>query len=170
MSSCWAERAIRPVGILFAVVLLVLSVACGSGGSGSSASANNSTPANSGVSGATGPSAATGSSTTTGSSADTGTVGSIGVTAPIPYSFVAVLVMENTSFSQVIGNTTEAPFLNSLINYQGSNPSAPGALATNYFADAHPSIGNYFMMTTGQLVTTDDTFNLTSSWLSGDSR
>ena len=71
--------------------------------------------------------------------------------------------LENTEFSEVIGNTTDAPFLNSLVNYQGSNPSAPGALATNYFADAHPSIGNYFMMTTGQLVTTDDTFNPTSS-------
>ncbi len=82
---------------------------------------------------------------------------------PVSYSFVAVLALENTEFSEVIGNTTDAPFLNSLINYQGGNPSAPGALATNYFADAHPSIGNYFMMTTGQLVTTDDTFNLTSS-------
>jgi acid phosphatase len=76
---------------------------------------------------------------------------------------VAILTLENTSFLQVIGDTTDAPFLNSLVNYQGSNPSAPGALATNYFADAHPSIGNYFMMTTGQLVTTDDTFNDTSA-------
>ena len=31
-----------------------------------------------------------------------------------------------------------------------------GALATNYFADSHPSIGNYFMLTTGQLLTTND--------------
>jgi len=84
-------------------------------------------------------------------------------TPPVTYSFVAVLPLENTEFSQIIGDTTDAPFLNSLINYQGSNPSAPGALATNYFADAHPSIGNYFMMTTGQLVTNDDTFSPTSA-------
>jgi acid phosphatase len=76
---------------------------------------------------------------------------------------VAVLPLENTSFSQIIGDTTDAPFLNSLINYQGSNPSAPGALATNYYADTHPSVGNYFMMTTGQLITNDDTFNPTSA-------
>ena len=82
--------------------------------------------------------------------------------SPVTYSFVAVLPLENTSFSQIIGDTTDAPFLNSLINYQGRSISA-GASATNYFAAAHPSIGNYFMMTTGQLVNTDDTFSLTSS-------
>jgi acid phosphatase len=42
------------------------------------------------------------------------------------------------------------PYLNSLASQYG--------LATNYYANAHPSIGNYFMLTTGQLVTTDDTF------------
>ena len=31
-----------------------------------------------------------------------------------------------------------------------------GALATNYYANSHPSIGNYFMLTTGQLLTADD--------------
>jgi len=31
-------------------------------------------------------------------------------------------------------------------------------LATQYFANTHPSIGNYFMLTTGQLVTNDDGF------------
>lgn len=98
-----------------------------------------------------------------GGSGSSATGGGGSSTPPVSYSFVAVLPLENTGFSEVIGDTTDAPFLNSLINYQGSNPSAPGALATNYFADAHPSIGNYFMMTTGQLVNTDDTFNPTSS-------
>lgn len=41
------------------------------------------------------------------------------------------------------------PYLNSLANQFG--------LATQYFADTHPSIGNYFMMTTGQVITNDDT-------------
>src|SRR6202035_2336461 len=31
-------------------------------------------------------------------------------------------------------------------------------LATQYFANTHPSIGNYFMLTTGQIVTNDDSF------------
>lgn len=42
------------------------------------------------------------------------------------------------------------PYLNSLANTYG--------LATQYFADTHPSIGNYFVMTTGQEITNDDTF------------
>jgi acid phosphatase len=66
-----------------------------------------------------------------------------------------VLVMEeNQSYSTVAGNTTDWPNLNNLI--------AKGALATNYYADSHPSIGNYFMLTTGQTLTTDD--NSTMVW------
>jgi phosphatidylinositol-3-phosphatase len=42
------------------------------------------------------------------------------------------------------------PYLNSLAKQY--------SLATNYFADTHPSIGNYFMMTTGQLESNDDAF------------
>ena len=33
---------------------------------------------------------------------------------------------------------------------------ANGALATNYYANAHPSIGNYFMLTTGKVLTNND--------------
>jgi acid phosphatase len=36
-------------------------------------------------------------------------------------------------------------------------------LATQYYADTHPSIGNYFMLTTGQIVTNVDTFTGTVS-------
>ncbi|MGH9504443.1 MAG: alkaline phosphatase family protein [Terriglobales bacterium] len=42
------------------------------------------------------------------------------------------------------------PYLNSLASRYG--------LATEYFANTHPSIGNYFMLTTGQIVTNDDAF------------
>lgn len=42
------------------------------------------------------------------------------------------------------------PTLQSLINQ--------GAIATNYFANTHPSIGNYFELTTGQTITNDDSF------------
>src|SRR5438132_4872336 len=42
------------------------------------------------------------------------------------------------------------PYLNELATQYG--------LATQYFANTHPSIGNYFMMTTGQIITNDDAF------------
>lgn len=63
---------------------------------------------------------------------------------------IVLVVEENHSYSEVIGNNTDAPYMNSLATQY--------ALATQYFANAHPSIGNYFMLTTGQLVTLDDSF------------
>jgi acid phosphatase len=66
-----------------------------------------------------------------------------------PQSKHVVIVMEeNQSYATVVGNTSGWPILNNLI----SN----GALPTNYYANSHPSIGNYFMLTTGQLLTTND--------------
>ena len=76
-----------------------------------------------------------------------------GNTLPTP-DHVIVVVLENHSFSQVIGSPS-MPYLNSLANAH--------SLATNYFADVHPSIGNYFMLTTGQLETVDDNFTGTVS-------
>jgi acid phosphatase len=35
---------------------------------------------------------------------------------------------------------------------------AKGALATKYYANSHPSIPNYFTMTTGEAITNDDSF------------
>jgi phosphatidylinositol-3-phosphatase len=60
-----------------------------------------------------------------------------------------VVLEENHSYSEVIGNSA-MPYLNSLASQYG--------LASQYFANTHPSIGNYFMLTTGQLVTNDDGF------------
>ena len=60
-----------------------------------------------------------------------------------------LVVEENSSYSEVIGSS-EMPYLNSLATQYG--------LATQYFANTHPSIGNYFMLTTGQIVTNDDSF------------
>ncbi len=70
------------------------------------------------------------------------------------FSHVFVVVLENHGYAAVSGNAA-MPFLNSLMSQD--------ALATNYFANSHPSIGNYFMMTTGQLITTDDSFGGTVS-------
>lgn len=47
------------------------------------------------------------------------------------------------------------PYLNNLASTHG--------LAASYFADAHPSIPNYFMMTAGSLETLDDSFTGTIS-------
>jgi len=65
-----------------------------------------------------------------------------------PSNHIVVVMEENQSYASVVGNTSDWSNLNILI----SN----GALATNYYADSHPSIGNYFMLTTGELLTTDD--------------
>jgi acid phosphatase len=69
---------------------------------------------------------------------------------PVPGAdHVFLIVLENHSYGQVIGNPS-MPYLNSLATQH--------ALATSYFADAHPSIPNYFMLTTGRIETLDDTF------------
>jgi phosphatidylinositol-3-phosphatase len=62
---------------------------------------------------------------------------------------VFVVVMENKNYSDVVGGTA-MPYFNSLI--------PQGALATKYYANLHPSIGNYMMMTTGVPVPADDSF------------
>jgi acid phosphatase len=66
-----------------------------------------------------------------------------GGTLPAP-DHVFLVVLENHSFSQVIGSPA-MPYLNALANQN--------ALATNYFANTHPSLGNYFMLTAGQIET-----------------
>jgi phosphatidylinositol-3-phosphatase len=72
------------------------------------------------------------------------------ITSPVPASdHVFVVMLENHGFGQVIGNPA-MPYLNSLATQH--------ALATGYFADAHPSIPNYFMLTTGRIETLDDNF------------
>jgi phosphatidylinositol-3-phosphatase len=67
---------------------------------------------------------------------------------------VFLVMLENHGFAQVIGSPS-MPYLNSLATQH--------ALATNYFADTHPSIGNYFMLTTGEIQTNDDAFTGTIS-------
>ena len=62
---------------------------------------------------------------------------------------VFLVVLENHGFGQVIGNPV-MPYLNSL--------ATAHSLAADYFANAHPSIPNYFMLTTGNLETFDDSF------------
>ena len=49
--------------------------------------------------------------------------------------------MENHSFSDIIGNTSQAPYINSL--------AASCGLATNYHNTTHPSLPNYLAATSG---------------------
>lgn len=65
------------------------------------------------------------------------------------FGHVALVVEENHSFSEVIGSSA-MPYLNSLASKYG--------LATQYFANTHPSIGDYFMLTAGQVVTGNNSF------------
>ena len=63
-----------------------------------------------------------------------------------PSAHVVIVVEENHGFSQIVGNKN-LPYLNSL--------ATTYSLATQYYANVHPSIGNYFMLTTGQIITND---------------
>lgn len=70
----------------------------------------------------------------------------LAATVPLS-SHVFLVVEENHMYSEVIGSSS-MPYLNSLASKYG--------LATNYYANTHPSIGNYFMLTTGQIITNND--------------
>lgn len=63
---------------------------------------------------------------------------------------IVIVLEENHGYTDVIGNSS-MPYLNQL--------AAGGGLATKYYAVTHPSIGNYFELTTGQIISNDDAFN-----------
>ncbi len=60
---------------------------------------------------------------------------------------VFIVVEENASYADVIGSSS-MPYFDSLANTYG--------LATNYYANLHPSIPNYFEMTVGKTETIID--------------
>lgn len=89
------------------------------------------------------------------SSSSGGNGGGGGGSATVPqFQHVAIVLLENASYSDVIGSSS-MPYLNSL--------AAKYAVAQNYYANGHPSIPNYFMLTTGQTITTDDSYTATVS-------
>jgi len=70
------------------------------------------------------------------------------ITAPAPlprFEHVFVVVEENEGYDEVIGNTKDLPYLNEL--------AAKYGVATNYFANTHPSLNNYFYLTAGRMGT-----------------
>jgi phospholipase C len=64
-----------------------------------------------------------------------------------PFGHIFIVADENTNYADVIGNPA-MPYLNSLANQYG--------LATQYYADIHSSLSDYFLWTTGQILTTDN--------------
>jgi acid phosphatase len=68
------------------------------------------------------------------------------------FAHVFIVVEENHSYADVIGNTS-MPYFNSLATSYG--------LATQYYANAHPSLPNYFELTAGE--------GLSITGLAGDS-
>jgi phosphatidylinositol-3-phosphatase len=61
--------------------------------------------------------------------------------APATYQHVIWIFMENHSLGDIIGNTSQAPYINSL--------AAECGLATNYHNTTHPSLPNYLAATSG---------------------
>ena len=109
------------VPLLLCLVLCNLT-GCGGGGNSSGSST-------------TSPSAGSGSS---GGGGGGGTGGGGGSSSP---DHVFIVVLENHGFPQVVGSAS-MPYLNSLITQR--------ALAGNYYANTHPSIDNYFILTVGK--------------------
>lgn len=115
--------------ITFLIAALLSPCGCGSGGASSSTAT---TTGGSGGSGGSGGGGGTGGS---------GGGGGSGSAAVPQFAHVFTVIEENHSYSDVIGNSN-MPYLNGLASANG--------LATQYYADAHPSLPNYFMLTVGE--------------------
>jgi len=93
----------------------------------------------------------------TASSAFTITVSTTG-TMP-QFGHVFIVEGENSAYSSTY-NSSNMPYLTSLANQYG--------LSTKYWADTHPSIGNYEVFTAGQIFTNNDSDTPSSLPLSSD--
>jgi phosphatidylinositol-3-phosphatase len=69
-------------------------------------------------------------------------------TAVPAFDHIFTILMENHSYNEIIGNTSQAPYINQLVSQYG--------VAANYVAVTHPSLPNYLALTGG------DTFGITS--------
>jgi acid phosphatase len=94
-----------------------------------------------------------GTATITATSEGQSGTAAITVTAPLPagqFGHVFIVTEENTNYANVIGNAS-MPYLNGLAQQYG--------LATQYYGNTHPSIGNYFELSTGQIITNNDSYS-----------
>jgi phosphatidylinositol-3-phosphatase len=83
--------------------------------------------------------AATGATAASSAAAASGPCGT--ATTPPAYHHVIWIWMENHSFGDIIGNKSQAPYINSL--------AASCGLATGYHNTTHPSLPNYLAATSG---------------------
>jgi hypothetical protein len=105
---------------LSVIAMIVPHSACGGGGGGG---------------------AANGSGTSSGGGGGGGGGGGAAPASSVPqFAHVFLVIEENHSYSDVIGNAN-LPYLNGLASANG--------LATQYYANAHPSLPNYFELTVG---------------------
>jgi phosphatidylinositol-3-phosphatase len=77
------------------------------------------------------------------------------VQTPVPanqptFAHVVLVIEENHSYPEVIGNSA-MPYVNGLAQQYG--------LAAQYYGNAHPSLPNYLMLTTGLMQTLSDSFS-----------
>ncbi len=125
------HRRCAPGALALVVALAALSTGCGGG-------------------------AASASSTSSSSSSSTPVCTAPAYDSSPPFAVteqhVFVVVLENHSFETVFNNSS-MPYLNGLAHQY--------AYASGYYADAHPSLPNYFALTLGQTLVTNDTFTST---------
>ena len=79
-----------------------------------------------------------------------GTASGVPVATSGAFGHVVIVAEENHNYGDVIGSAA-MPYLNGLSTQYG--------LAATYYATTHPSIGNYFMLATGQIVTNNDSYS-----------
>jgi acid phosphatase len=77
---------------------------------------------------------------------------SVKAATDVELKHVYLVVLENHSYSSIIGNKS-MPWLNALARKY--------AYASAYYANTHPSIGNYFELTTGKVITNNDGYGTT---------
>ena len=77
---------------------------------------------------------------------------SVKAATDVQVKHVYLVVLENHSYSSIIGNKS-MPWLNALAKKY--------AYASAYYANTHPSIGNYFELTTGKIISNDDGYKNT---------
>ena len=84
----------------------------------------------------------------------------VNTTSTMPqFGHVFIVIGENSAYSSTY-SSSNMPYLTSLANQYG--------LATKYWADTHPSIGNYEVFTAGQIFTNNDSQTPSSLPLSSD--
>jgi phosphatidylinositol-3-phosphatase len=81
--------------------------------------------------------------------AQTSTFSVRAATPDVQVKHVYLVVLENHNYSTIIGNAN-MPWLNALAKKY--------AYGSGYYANTHPSIGNYFELTTGKVITNNDSY------------